>query len=593
MGFKEEIEEEARQARTGDDWYLKQEPYILELRSPGIPTGTAFMTLPLGPEHYTVGTVFRQSVTPTLGGLVAEERGILWRTITVSGTFGLAPKFGFDSSQQGFDTLKINAMGDTLSGPAWTRRMVRNFFERYAALKADPIHAADTLLIWHDVKTDNHYVVVPEQVDIDRGVQRRFQYPYSMRLKAIAEDRAIAPIPAASLKKLTIARNAIAKVAKGVASVSASIQEASALLGEVRYFVDTIDQITDELATIVDSSTSFVEGVTDTISVGRDFIASTTSLLASGLALMEAATSLPDTVRQNYQLAADGLDAIAGQQTAFGVTYADEAAVIQAAEAGATGDSSTVLTTAQSAGPPQTVIDLQSQRVRSTDRDLVDAGAVATGRTFANYTGFTDYAIQSVDTLTSIAARFLGDGTRWYDIAIVNGLSPPYVSESGAPGTVRPGDVIAIPTTGAAAPNAIVSGGAGALGTDIALTDTVLSAPGRPAVDIAIDRSTLRDVLTVSGVPNLAQALQMRVWTERGHMPLLPDYGLRRSIGIGQTGTFLSLLRLTFTQTLGQDSRVADIPSIRFEPIGDLIEADIDIIPIGSSTARTITTSIL
>jgi hypothetical protein len=228
----------------------------------------------------------------------------------------------------------------------------------------------------------------------------------------------------------------------------------------------------------------------------------------------------------------------------------------------------------------------------------VDANALSNAREFTDYSGFRDYAIQSTDTLPSIAAAQLGDGTLWYDIAIVNGLSAPYISPDGSPGTVKTGDLISIPRTNADAVTGVVAGvgsepGEQLLGVDIALLETAFSAPGRPVVDFAIDLRTKRDIKLISGFPNLAQALQLRIWTERGHMPLLPAYGLRRAIGVGNTGAFLAIFRLNLRETFRADSRVAGVSTMRFEQVDDLLEVDVDIIPIGTETARTVSTSVV
>jgi hypothetical protein len=606
MGFREEIAETARRLATKDDWYYKgKEPYILEMRSvPGIsglpgPAGQQFLIFPLGPENYKVSRVFRQSVTPTLGGLVAEERGMLWRQISISGTFGFAPKSSVDTSLGPDPTLVVLGVG-VLSGPAWTRRLMRNFFDKYGELKADPQTANQTELIWHDTRTGDSWVVVPENVDIDRTVARRGQYPYSLQLKAIGKAQLQFPIPplSAGLNALGKIGKAIAAVSKALALVNSAIQEASAILGEVRFFIAQIDSIIDKLTVIATSAQAFVDGVTRTISVGAAFISSTTALLQATLNTMETIADLPDTVRQTYQMALDGLDQMAAQISAFGETYQDAADPIATSEAGVARESTETLAAAAAAGPQRSAALQAQARTRATDEDLNASGALATGRTFASYSGFSSYTITSTDTLTSIAAVFLGDGALWYDIALVNGLQPPYISQSGAPGTVKVGDTISIPQVAANGTNAIVSGqgsepGENLLGTDVALRDSAYSAPGRPSVDIAIDRGTFSDVRTVSGFANLAQALQLRIWTERGSMPLSPGYGIPRVIGVKQTGAFLALLRIAYEQTVRQDSRVQNIGAVRFEVVDDLIEVDLDVISRGSTSSRTLSTALV
>ena len=353
MGFLEQVTELARRVATGDDWYFTEQRYALELVAPGILGGV--FVLPLGPEQYTVNRVLRQGVTPTLGGVVAEERGVLWVDINVAGTFGLEAKEGYDTT---YDPETVIVPGTKLSGPMWTKRMLSNIFDKYSEYKGGTAvwatsSPSDVYLVWHDFKMDDHFVVVPEQVGVNRTVGRKMQYPYNFRLKGIGDAAAISlPDPESTLwDKIT---DTIAAVNAGLAMVSSAIQEGSAILGEVRYFVATIDSIVDNLTTIVTSAQDFVDGVTDTISIGTMFINSTATLLEAALVLMENATELPANVRHNYEMAMDGMHQIASQTAAFGTSYSSVTAAIATEEDGASSSSrSDSVSSAATAGPPQ------------------------------------------------------------------------------------------------------------------------------------------------------------------------------------------------------------------------------------------------
>lgn len=606
MGFIEQIEEAARRKRTGDDWYVTEQQYVLQIKTIANPLTTTdmFLVLPLAPEQYKVSRVFRQSIQPTLGGLVAEEQGLLWREINVTGSFGLLAKskaaktsgLALADTTTGPDGPFPLAF-EKLSGPGWTRRMIRNIFERYGELKANPQTAHATELIWHDLKTGDSWVVVPITVDVDRNTARRMQYPWAFTLKAIAKADAIKleTTPASFLDKV---RSAVAAVAKALDLVSSAIQEGSATLGEVRFFAAQIDSVLDRVTTIVNSASDFVQGVTDTLSIGAMFISSTAELMESTLALIEQVEELPNEVRQNYQQALDGLHAIGAQFSAFGSTYDAETAAVVRAEQGAAGDDADELARAAAAGPPRNVNEQATRRTQSTDEALVAAGAVDPARTRGVYAGTTQYAITAGDTLQSIAARFLGDGTRWWDIAVFNGLQAPYISAAGAPGTVGVGDVIAVPVEGPTANSAIAKpddelAGLDKLGTDIALAETLASRPGRPAVDIQIDERTGKDFARISGLSNLTQALQLRLWTERGTHPLAPQYGLDTAIGARQTAAFVALLQLQVKQTVRQDSRVRTLRRIQVQAVQDALEFELDVVPIGTDTAQTITAAVV
>lgn len=590
--------ENARRKRTNDEWYVTEQEYALEIK--GTTEGSSYFVFPHGPQEYTVKRIFRQSVVATLGGVVAEEQGLFVKDIHISGNFGLYPKDGADSTPilvtQDYDPGALPITGEKLSGPAWTRRMLRHFFDRYADLKADPAQGHNVVLCWHNFKDDEHLVVVPQEVDLNRSSSERMLYPFSIQFRAIGPaDALILPVEELGPlgKFLQALSDAFAAVKLGLALVEAGFQEASALLGEVRYFVAVIDSVIDDVTRIVSAAEDFVEGVTDTINMGAGFINSTTALLESVLSLMETATDLPAEVRQSYQTALDGLHAVQAQVQAFGTTYDQEAAEYQSAGT----QSSDAEAAAAEAGPPTTAAAAETQAVGSGDAALRDAGAWPSARTFGSYNGFLPHVITTADTLESLAARYLGSGARWYEIATMNGLKAPYISFSGIPGTVRPGATIAIPYVGSTPRSNVLSDGGqteeSLYGTDMKLRETRDSRPGAPQVDLAIDPRTNRDVAIVAGLPNLMQAIQMRVWTLRGTMPLYPGYGRERLVGHKILGSTIGAARIALRGTLMRDSRVRSVGSMKVTVDGDYLDFDVSVTPIGATEPTTITTALV
>lgn len=608
MAFLDDIREAARLqlVRGLDDWYYQEFPYVLELRGYGLrpdvlPGPSVYFTFPLGPEEYSTQRVYRQSVTPTMGGTIAEEGGLLWVEFHIRGTFGMSVKSARDGTQRPDPPIGPGSIfvGGGLSGPGWTRRMIRNIFDRYAELKADP-KTAGVRMIWHDMKTDEHWVVVPETVSLPRTKARRAQYPYDIQMKGIARASDIAlPGSQGSLKGFGKVKQVLASVNKAVTMVRAAIQEGSEVLREIRFFAQQIDSVVGNLITLSDAADDFLNGVTDTISVGRVFMLSTADLLQTTLDAMETATEIPASVRANYQMALDGLYLMIAQIAAYGKTYEQEIEALQATEQGAASDDTATLARTAEEGPATSLARFAQRRERQDDQSLVDAGATNRARIRGSYTGFREYAVQRVDTLQSIAAQQLGDGALWYDIALVNGLKAPYISPAKPPGTVQPGDIIVIPIVGGAdRTTAVVAGegrstGQDLLGTDIELTEDSNSLPGSPTLVIQIDQRTLRDCKVVSGIDNFKQALQLRMWTEQGRMPLVPLYGRPRQVGVKQVAAFLTLLRLSTAQTIRQDSRVQALRAVRFTQTDDLVEIDADVVPIGSANSQNVTLSVV
>jgi len=120
------------------------------------------------------------------------------------------------------------------------------------------------------------------------------------------------------------------------------------------------------------------------------------------------------------------------------------------------------------------------------------------------------------DTLQVVALREMGDASRWYDLAALNGLLPPYLTDDPAQAGSRvllTGSAILVPS--GAPPVSGVADPTGVFGIDVAL------AAGLMTVDVNGDLST------VAGVSNLKSALEHRLETQPGELLFHADYGCR------------------------------------------------------------------
>src|SRR3972149_7283138 len=91
------IAEDQRAREHSDSWYVEEHPYAFEIIRRNMQESSVFM-FPVAPQSLRVRREYRQSVKATIGGLYSEERGESWKTISIAGHFGLAPKYGFYST---------------------------------------------------------------------------------------------------------------------------------------------------------------------------------------------------------------------------------------------------------------------------------------------------------------------------------------------------------------------------------------------------------------------------------------------------------------------------------------------------------------
>ncbi len=198
------------------------------------------------------------------------------------------------------------------------------------------------------------------------------------------------------------------------------------------------------------------------------------------------------------------------------------------------------------------------------------------------------------ETLQSIAQDVLNDPTKWYEIALFNDLTYPFIAahedDEIVVGVKLIGDEILIPvdesyetTTPQGEMDSIYEN---ALGQDIAvfiddpvaLTETEIA---------EFDADVYGDLKTVRGIKNYKQALIMRLATPEGALLHHKDYGSRLHMLVGDKGTFETVhkIKIEVERVIRSDARTDDI---NFESVsleGDTLFLKLAIKPVGFDVA--------
>lgn len=192
--------------------------------------------------------------------------------------------------------------------------------------------------------------------------------------------------------------------------------------------------------------------------------------------------------------------------------------------------------------------------------------------------GFRLVDVLHGDTLQEIAAREMGDASRWTDIANINNLLPPYITDDPAQASDRvllSGGVLLVP---ARAQRGVTEAASEAeiYGASLALVN------GRLSVD------EFGRLAVVSGRENLKQSLMHRVTTERGELIWHPTYGsLVRAILGSVNGPGAGLLAAQYVAAaLRADYRVREVSSSRATVAGDVVTVECDVVPITGRTVK-------
>ena len=196
------------------------------------------------------------------------------------------------------------------------------------------------------------------------------------------------------------------------------------------------------------------------------------------------------------------------------------------------------------------------------------------------------WPVRAQDTIYTLAAAVLGDAGRWQELVTRARLSPPYVSATGAPGTLQPGDRLPVPSRQGASDAAATIRSFGAFegryvpedellfGRDWRLTSDgdLAEAPGsRTGAGLDVD--------TVAGAAALEQTINSRMRTLRGTNLIHRNVGLPAAVGMRATDDLLAAFVVDGLWQLQADDRVARIEGYVVEDAGNAVGLKATVVP--------------
>lgn len=138
--------------------------------------------LVLNPQSITQDEPFAVNITPTQdGGLVIENRGHILKNITVTGTTGFLPL----QARIGLGGVPIGALSE-LSGYKDFLEL-RNLFKIYGRIKRSEPDIADQIkMVFLNGKDNESWIVEPQSFRMNRAVPRKTLYNYNIPMVAVA-----------------------------------------------------------------------------------------------------------------------------------------------------------------------------------------------------------------------------------------------------------------------------------------------------------------------------------------------------------------------------------------------------------------------
>lgn len=180
------------------------------------------------------------------------------------------------------------------------------------------------------------------------------------------------------------------------------------------------------------------------------------------------------------------------------------------------------------------------------------------------------------DDLRHIALRELGDASRWAEIALLNGLKPPYLVSDPAlvtDGVILCGKTILVPASQSSA--GITADPDAVFGIDLLLVD------GRVQFDNG-------DLAVTSGSKNLIQSIKHRLATHTQDLIFHPNYGnLTYKILGKNNGTISGQLAAFYTKSaLLNDTRIDRVLNVTVEIVKDAILVDAVVVAISGQQLK-------
>jgi hypothetical protein len=600
--------ERLRQMFTADDKFFKKMLMFFELKVPaevGL-FGTSYLfPLIVPPQSYTLEEPFTLESTPTQGGgLYIEENGIVQRMIRISGTTGFKPRrlpltangpqalFAVSPEKRSHGRMLSSFVLLAISGQKHLQYLQDAVFRTYADLKRDPNTAEDTKLIFHIPKDDEHWLVAPQKFTIERSSAKATLYNYSIDLLVIDSAEAVDQNFSED-SWLDAVKNVIHDIKKAIDLAQGAINDLTKIVGEIKGYVKNIAAIIDGVSGVIDAAKNFVSGVTELLESPLTVINSMAGVIESALSAYDTLEQsrddiqkLPETVKQKFRDMEDAMDRISSHPE---VTSPSTDTQNKKANKKTDPSGQIPLSERASATTPTTLAEVRKLGTKATAGDVqsADGKSNVPKRQSPTYRSGKRLSISKGDTLANLAATYLGDARKWQDLAVVNGLKPPFVNEQASldltkadesvlPGALGVSDKIIIPSTSKGPMQLPLLPVLGVkpwetldvqlLGRDIALR--LLSAEsrlGKPLYDIPIDvEGGGIDVKLVGGLDNLSQGLTNRLHTEKGTDTLYKRMGLERVVGLNIAPLDLETLRFRISQAIRQDGRIASVRKIVF-----------------------------
>lgn len=557
---------------------------------PGGRTAAAEYFFSVPPKVHEFDEPFATSIVNTQdGGKFVESYGSIIKSIRISGTTGVRPNkvpqelatvraevtslFATRSATGALDFETRRSVIEK-TGPAATNRIpaneitghddivfLRNIFRHYSDLKASDQLSGRVVMLWRNIKDADYWIVEPEDFRLSQNSASPLKYDYNIALKTLGKFDFSYSIPVDEITKrrgptLTAARTE--ETTRELLNSALILNRNTVRLGSrgtsVRDRVSRIlYRVTSALRAARSVSFGIIRGLRATTLLLQNNTLQSLSLL---IPILPPQDIVINTLRRILRLC----DKILTLPPALETTVGDVAVAIGRYTAAY--QTPGTLTTPRS-GPTGSPTYIGSESPpAAVESDVVYPG----------------------EDIRDVAARVLDDRDRWRILVALNKLRAPFISPTGGPGILAPGDPILYPSDRSTVVGGLVgtqkptsnetknnssanTPGQLSYGRDLVIQSTFVGA--EELTDLVINQRG--DLGSIAGLNNVQQAIRIKFITQRGELPAHQLFGAKFPIGRKATSDSFTSLRLDTLRTILSDTRVRTVENLSFQAIGDTL----------------------
>lgn len=576
------------------------------------PTGWAPFVLQIPPQNLDQEEIFAVEVTATFRGVVVEHQGSTLKDIRISGNTGISP---FRTTGGVLATTGKPVLSSGRSGYEEFNKL-RSYFRAYVEQKRVKGRTSDgeLRLVFDNYKDAESLFVEPQRFSMRRDKGSPMTYTYDIQLKAIGVASFPKTPDATGLLKLL---NTIQTIQQDISTAQQYIQAGTGLIKKVEATLSLV--ILGPLNGIIGVVNSLATGINTARNFGSSFGSSLQQSLNAGnqsLVNLQAAVSgrnpaqvksvsvFGTTVASNPNTTNPADNPTAGARPLklgdFGLTPTSLSNL--SANVGAVRDNlieasgisldtynqitERTSTTAVPARDP-TILELQTihglllmQRALAKLQADPEQFAETVADRIGQVTGLSGGAltipvpgsyrvayVDGNDTIQSLAARELGDPSRYVDIVVLNNLVPPYLvppylAPTASTGVLAPGNPVFIPLQQQAADTGNRRGAAYPVTAGLSEAEKALGVDIQIAPGNDLQTTNVGDLSLVAGMTNYTQAMVLATNVERGALSRHLGYGVDKNIGEKMTTSRIATIRGEYLQAVLSDPRTEKVSFI-------------------------------